>query len=302
MNDSSIESLNLNALRVLEAVFEEGSASRAAIRLNMTQSAVSATLGQLRRIYNDPLFARTGRGLKPTLFCQQIYPFAAESLNQARKTLELYAGRKGLFEGRTITVGMSDDFEIALGPQMVEMAKTLIPGGRLRFRQTNSHFVTDMLVSREIDLSITAGGISNEILQHESVGSGTYGCLIDPESFSSAFDFENYVSHEHILVGYGGFFGVVDEVLGRRGCRRIIRVSTSHFAAVPYFLKGTDSIITMPRHAALAISRMTTLEFHECPIAYPVYPVELGFRRSAEKDPIVRRIIAALRGRLSPLL
>lgn len=302
MNISSIDSLNLNALRILEAVFEEGSASRAAIRLNMTQSAVSAGIRQLRRIYSDPLFVRTGRGLRPTLFCQQIFPFASESLNQARKTLELFSGRKGLFEGRTITVGMSDDFEIALGPKMVEMAKTLVPGGRLRFRQTNSQMVTEMLVSRDIDLSITAGSISNDILQHESVGSGTYGCLVDPASYKAPFDLENYVHHEHILVGYGGFYGVVDEVLGRRGYKRFIRVSTSHFAAVPYFLKGTDSIITMPRHAAKSIAEITPLEFHECPIAYPVYPVELGFRRSAEKDPILRKIVATLRRHLSLLL
>ena len=302
MNIFSIENINLNALRVLEAVYEESSASRAAIRLNMTQSAISATIRQLRRIYNDPLFVRTGRGLKPTLFCQQIYPFATESLNQARKTLELFAGREGLFEGRTITVGMSDDFEIALGPKMVEMAKSLIPGGRLRFLQTNSQLVTEMLVNRDIDLSITAGGISNDILQHESVGSGTYGCLIDPETFNQPFDFQNYIAHEHILVGYGGFYGIVDEVLGRRGCRRIIRVSTSHFAAVPYFLKGTDSIITMPRHAAKSVAAVSGLEFHECPISYPVYPVELGFRRSAEKDPILRKIVSTLRQHLSLLL
>lgn len=302
MSNSYIDNFNLNAFRVLEAVFEEGSASRAAIRLNITQSAVSAALAQLRNAYNDPLFVRTGRGLKPTLFCQQIYPFASESLNQAKKTFELYAGRKGLFEGRTITVGMSDDFEIALGSKMVEMARELIPGGRLRFRQTNSLFVSDMLINRDIDLSITAGGINNELLQHESVGSGTYGCLIDPETFNSPFGYESYILHEHILVSFGGFFGVVDEVLGRRGARRFIRVSTSHFAASPFLLKGTDSIITMPRHAAKSIAAITSLEYHECPIAYPVYPVELGFRRSAEKDPVIRKIVATLRSHLAELL
>mgnify|MGYP000133215278 CR=1 FL=1 len=302
MKNTSIESVNLNAFRVLEAIYEEGSASRAAVRLDMTQSGVSAALAQLRRVYHDPLFARTGRGLRPTLFCEQIMPFVSEALNQARKSFELYSGRKGLFEGRTITVGMSDDFEIALGAQLVEMARTLMPGGRLRFRQTNSQFVTDMLVAREIDLAITAGGISSDLLQHELVGSGTYACLVDPETYRASFDLENYVAHEHILVSYGGFFGVVDEVLGRRGVRRIIRVSTSHFAAVPYLLKGTDSIITMPRHAARAIAEVTALQFHECPIAYPVYSVELGFRRTAERDPLLRRLIVTLRERLAALL
>ncbi len=302
MSNFSIDSLNLNALRVLEAVYEEHSASRAAVRLNMTQSAVSASIRQLRQIYKDPLFVRTGRGLKPTLFCEQIFPFVADSLDQARKTLEIYAGRKGLFEGRTITVGMSDDFEMALGPRMVEMAKTLIPGGRLRFRQTNSQLVTEMLVAREIDLSITAGGIASDILQHESIGQGTYGCLVDPEHFHYAFDYASYIAHEHILVSYGGFYGVVDEVLGRRGDRRIIRVSTSHFAAVPYFVIGTDSIITMPRHAAKRLAEVTRLVFHECPVTYPVYSVDLGFRRSAEKDPVLKRVVTTLRAHLAELL
>lgn len=36
MSNSYIDNFNLNAFRVLEAVFEEGSASRAAIRLNIT--------------------------------------------------------------------------------------------------------------------------------------------------------------------------------------------------------------------------------------------------------------------------
>lgn len=302
MNNFSIEAVNLNLLRVLEAVYEEGSASRAAIRLNATQSAISASIRQLRELYRDPLFTRTGRGLKPTLFCRQIYPLASESLNSARKTFSLQAGRAGLFEGRTVTIGMSDDFEIALGPQLVEISKKVLPGGRLRFQQTNTQLVTDMLISRAIDISITAGGIANDILSHESVGTGTYGCLIDPAVFKDEFTLENYVAHEHILVGYGGFVGVVDEVLGARGYHRVIRVSTSHFASVPHFLLGTDSIITMPRHAAISLSKVSALEFHECPIAYPVYPVEIAFRQNAGNDPVIRALLKTFRDKLIDLL
>ena len=57
-----------------------------------------------------------------------------------------------------------------------------------------------------------------------------------------------------------------------------------------------------PRHAAKSIAALTSLEYHECPITYPVYPVELGFRRSAEKDPVIRKIVAKLRSHLAELL
>ena len=67
MNRMNIVDLDLNLLKVFEALHDEGSASRAALRLGVTQSAVSAALRRLRGVYDDPLFARTGRGLTPTL-------------------------------------------------------------------------------------------------------------------------------------------------------------------------------------------------------------------------------------------
>lgn len=47
-------------------VLDESSVSRAAERLGVSQSAVSHTLDKLRRIFNDPLFIRVGRGIEST--------------------------------------------------------------------------------------------------------------------------------------------------------------------------------------------------------------------------------------------
>ena len=297
--DTNIGPFNLNALRVFTTVFEEGSASRAAIRLNVTQSAVSATLQQLRELYHDPLFERTGRGLTPTLYAKQIYPIITESLSQLDNTLSRYAGRQGLFEGRAVTIGMSDDFEMALGPHLVTMTKELLPAGRLRFKQTNTQLVTEMLLAREIDIAITAGGVSNDALNHISVGTGTYGCLVDPAVFKVPFTLENCILHEHILVGFNGFVGVVNDVLEPLGARRSVRVSTSHFAAVPYFLHGTDTIITIPRHAAKATAEISPMQYHECPVTYPSNSVELSWRRTSRRDPMSTRLIEAFSERLA---
>jgi hypothetical protein len=67
MNQMNIAAVDLNLLKVFEALHEESSASRAALRLGVTQSAVSAALRRLREVYGDQLFVRTGRGLAPTL-------------------------------------------------------------------------------------------------------------------------------------------------------------------------------------------------------------------------------------------
>ena len=56
MNQIDIESTDLNLLKVFEAIYDEGGAGRAALRLGVTQSAVSAALARLRVLYADPLF------------------------------------------------------------------------------------------------------------------------------------------------------------------------------------------------------------------------------------------------------
>ena len=57
---------DLNTLVALHALLETRSVSRAAERLNLSQPAVSRTLARLREAFDDPLFVRAQRGLRPT--------------------------------------------------------------------------------------------------------------------------------------------------------------------------------------------------------------------------------------------
>ena len=54
---------DLNLLVALTVLLEENSVSHAAIRLNLSQSAMSRILGRLRELLNDPLFTRNGQKL-----------------------------------------------------------------------------------------------------------------------------------------------------------------------------------------------------------------------------------------------
>ena len=78
----NITTADLNLLRVFVVIFEEKSATSAAQRLNLTQSAVSLNLRRLREMYQDSLFTRTGHGLAPTLFANQVYPLVKDALDR----------------------------------------------------------------------------------------------------------------------------------------------------------------------------------------------------------------------------
>jgi len=93
----NIRSVDLNLLPVFEAVYEERSLSRAAVRLAMTQSAVSHAVTRLRAVFGDELFVRRSRGVEPTPTADAIFAKLRGALGTVREAI---AERRG-FHART---------------------------------------------------------------------------------------------------------------------------------------------------------------------------------------------------------
>ncbi|WP_323123042.1 LysR family transcriptional regulator [Burkholderia alba] len=301
MNTIDIARIDLNLLKVFEALHEEGGASRAALRLDLTQSAVSAALARLRTLYRDPLFVRTGRGLSPTPRADELKPILSDALDRCRQSLAMSADA-GEQVGRTISVGMSDDFEIALGRALIDAVAARGRALRLIFRQTHSGIAGDALLGRHVDLALASGGFSASGLSRRVIGAGAYACVVDPRAGAPRrLTLADYLRRDHILVSSGGVIGIVDEALAALGRGRRVAASTTHFAALPHLLLGTDAVATIPAHAARAIARATPLKAYACPVALPGYTVEIGWRTSASRDPAIMRArdaIADCAGRL----
>ncbi|MCW0921755.1 LysR substrate-binding domain-containing protein [Pseudomonas sp. RG1] len=299
MSQMNIADIDLNLLKVFEALHDESSASRAALRLGVTQSAVSAALRRLREVYGDQLFVRTGRGLAPTLQANQLKPVISDALNRCRQSLAMLDPAANQYEGRSVAIGLSDDFEIAYGRRLIEEIARRAPKLRLIFRQTHSQIVARALMERSIDLAITAGGFAERLLSRQVLGEGGYACLVDPSSLAPGqqqIELQEFVEREHILVSSGGFIGITDEGLAAVGLSRRVCASTTHFAALPFLLKGSQAVATIPAHAAASIAALSGLALLPCPLALPRYPVELGWRTSTQIDPVlvkVREAIAA---------
>ena len=82
MNVANINAVDLNLLRVFDALIEEGSVTRAGARLGLTQSAVSHALNRLRALMGDELFVRSTRGVRPTARASDIAPSIHAALLQ----------------------------------------------------------------------------------------------------------------------------------------------------------------------------------------------------------------------------
>ena len=122
---------DLNLLRVFDVLMSQRSVTRAAERLNVTQSAVSHALRRLRDTLGDPLFVRSSDGLQPTLRAEEIAPGIREALTRLRAALN-----SPTFDpaqaSRRFTVAMSGYFCTLLAPLLVREVQTQAPQVTLR--------------------------------------------------------------------------------------------------------------------------------------------------------------------------
>ena len=174
---------DLNLLKVFEAIYDGRRGARRPVGRDAVrgQRGAGTAAHALRRSAIHPYRPRAG----PSLRARELRPVIGEALDKCRQSLALARpGRAGV-AGRSVTLGLSDDFEIALGRDIMDRLAVEAPGLRVIFRQTHSGMAADMLMAREADLVIASGGLSAASLRKALAGRGGYACLLDPASLQA---------------------------------------------------------------------------------------------------------------------
>jgi DNA-binding transcriptional LysR family regulator len=169
----NIRSVDLNLLPVFEAVYEEQSLSRAAVRLAMTQSAVSHAVSRLRLVFRDELFVRHSRGVVPTPAADAIHSKLRDALGSVREAVTEMRG----FNARTSARKFFLSIAHPLGPLIV-----------LRLQER--------LASTAPNISVAASTRSRPIDLERALREGRIDAAIDwldpqDEPFKSAVLFED---------------------------------------------------------------------------------------------------------------
>ena len=84
---SQLRAVDLNLLTVFDAVMQERNITRAAQLLGMSQPAVSNAVSRLKVVFNDELFVRYGRGIRPTLRAAQLFSAIRQALQLVQNEL-----------------------------------------------------------------------------------------------------------------------------------------------------------------------------------------------------------------------
>lgn len=109
--------LPLNALRVFEVATRQGSFTKAAIELRVTQAAVSHQIARLEDLLGFSLFLRTSQGLVPTDEGRLLFPVLEHGFDAMARVLDGLGGRRNI---EVLKVGVNTTF--ALGWLMPRLA------------------------------------------------------------------------------------------------------------------------------------------------------------------------------------
>ena len=130
-------SLDGHLLHLFVLIYETGSVSRAAKRLNINQSSASHALERLRRLVGDPLFVRAGRGITPTARADALVDKARTLVFQ----LECFAETEQYHpeeEDGTFTIA-ANDYEVeTIVRSLFPVIRRNAPNAKLRIVRTYS--------------------------------------------------------------------------------------------------------------------------------------------------------------------
>jgi DNA-binding transcriptional LysR family regulator len=160
MKKVHFSNLDLNLLRVFEALMEERSVTRAGERLGLTQSAVSHALNRLRSNLDDDLFVRTSEGMRPTPWALEAGPQVSRALQMMHRALAPSAFDPATSD-RRFALGMSPYLSAVLAPGLVHRFRTLAPRAELVLRHQEKS-ITEALDSGRVDIAIGAFGRSSD--------------------------------------------------------------------------------------------------------------------------------------------
>ena len=274
---------DLNLLVALKVLLDEGSVSRAAIRLNLSQSAMSRVLGRLRDLVGDPLFTRQGQSLLPTQRALELN----EQLNEPLESLRLLltpsnfepAVCEQTFKIATTDYAMQTILPFAL-PRIYQEA----PHIALEFSPLRHDNVLSQLTTGGCDMAICRPSFDIEPLCHQLLGLVSVFCLVSPDHplANKPLTLQDYLTYPHAMIAISdGVKALIDEQLrGYSPPKMVLRAY--HLEAALAIIEQMPLIITVPADLAYLVAERYQLIVKPLPFEFKPFDYSLLWHARCE--------------------
>lgn len=291
----SFLTLDLNLLRVFDAVMTEQNLTRAAGRLAMTQPAVSNALKRLREALGDDLLIRTAHGVKPTARADSLWPAVRRALTDLEEAVAP-RGFELAHANATFRMAMADATAGLLLPSLVRVIENQAPGIDIRMVPLTTREPRPLLLRADIDLAIgffpgvvaQLQGSTETTIRHERLFACQYVCVMRKDHYLSSKELtvDEYCNANHLLVSFSGRArGLVDDALLTLNRERRILLTVNQFFTAGRVVAASDLLMVLPRHLIAATGMTDALTVKELPFPMPELHVDMLWHERDERSP-----------------
>jgi DNA-binding transcriptional LysR family regulator len=286
-----ISRVDLNLFTVFDAIYTEGSVTRASQKLNLTQPAISHALGRLRQIFNDPLFVRQGHAMVSTPLARNII----EPVRRSLRGLELTLNGLDRFDPDTTSkrfnIALRDVLEATVLPPLMQRVRRRAPLVDIAASQVERRELEGELAAGTLDgaidvlLPLSSEIMHTRIYQDSTVVVARKG----HPAIDGRLDLDTYLKQDHILASSRRRGpGLEDFELSRFGLERHIRLRCQHYFAACRVVSQTDMILTMPGRYASIANKQFGNQILPFPLDVPAFDVYLYWHANVDNDPANR--------------
>lgn len=290
--------LDLNLIVAFEALMTDRSVSRAALRLNLSQPAMSNALARLRAYFGDELLIARNKRMYPTPFAETLLP----QVRQALETMEGVIATSRHFDpattNRTFRIMTSDYIATSILFPIVTRLAATAPGVRIELLLPSPRRI-ELLESGGIDLLITLQEYVTPELPSERlfedayrlVGRTGHPALNGETTLAAMLAYD----HVHVAIGDERLPSFGDAYLDRMGIQRRVAMIAPNFGMLPWLLQDTDWLALIQGRLAAQMARNFPLVAVAPPLPIPPLVEMAQYHVTRSNDPGLRWLIDLIR-------
>lgn len=245
------EKFNFNLLYPFYVIYEEQNVTKAGKRLNVTQSAMSNALNQMRRQFGDQLFIRGKYGMRPTERATEI----AEQLKTVLADVDNLVNESNHFNPkktqRKFTIAITNVCSFLFIDKFIQRFYKEAPNSILNIKECKVHQYDqsycdqhgiELLIGLRAKLPNTANHQNILDLKQVLIAKKTHAI------FDGKLTLKRYLKEKHCLIDTSGYrkYNMTDEALAQKGVSRDIQVNIPYPRILPNILLSTDLIAIAP--------------------------------------------------------
>ena len=295
----NFRTLDLNLLRVFDAVMAEGSLTRAAERLAMTQPAASHALKRLHTAVGEDLLLRTAFGMRPTARAEALWPQVRAALAQLQGALSPRSFDPKA-DSASFSIAMADATAAMLLPPLISAIETEQALANIRVLPLTTRDPRRLVEDGDADLAVgyfptaipaIAAQGADATLHHCQLYASEYVCVMrrDHPLADQELTLDAFVEARHLLVSFSGRpHGFVDEALAALGRQRRIMLTVNQFATAGSIVARSDLLTVLPLQFLPATGAEHRLAQKQLPMAVAPIRVEMMWHLRKDDDPAHR--------------